>query len=141
LEASGKWNRKMKPPLKLLLWTLAIAKTVTVSLPSGESAGENTVETEATRIEEIRAETTIAVAAIEADVETARIEADTERNATWQEEKAALEASLQGTAAKVELLTAQAVPVILTPQAGTGTAGGDSGGTGGGNWKRRNRPR
>lgn len=97
-------------------------EAVVVSLPDGEGASENTVETEATRIAEIHGETTIAVAAIEADVETARIEADAERNATTWEERQALEASiLELTNQVAELATklslAEASQLSPTPQA------------------------
>lgn len=86
----------------------------------GDIGGESTVETELTRIEEIRSETTIAVAAIEADVETARIEADAQRETKWLEEKTALEASITELNLRLAEMEGQLAalpnPSIPTPQ-------------------------
>lgn len=92
-----------------------------VSLPENdtEEAGEEThIETEATRIAEIHGETTVAVAAIEADVEQARIEADAERNRNWEAERETLQASiaeLTNQIAELETRLSPAPAALLIP--------------------------
>jgi hypothetical protein len=82
-------------------------ETLVVDLPNGEGESENAGESEAVRLAEIAAEKEVVIATIHADVETARIETDAERNATWPEEKEALQASITELTQQVALLEAQ----------------------------------
>lgn len=98
-------------------------ESVIVDLPDGETEGENNSgESDAVRIAEIEAEKEIAVAAISADVETARIEAETERVNSWEEsqvEIAALRASMTERDERIAFLEGQLAalpnPSQLTP--------------------------
>jgi hypothetical protein len=90
-------------------------QTLVADLPSDESEGSDTEEngadeSEAVRIAEIQAETTVAVTAINADVEQARIEAENERVRICQEmdaENAALRASMTERDNRIAELEAQ----------------------------------
>jgi hypothetical protein len=85
-------------------------QTLVADLPGDEGEGENAGKSEAVAIAEIHAETEIAVTAINADVEQARIEAENERVRICQEmdaENAALRASMTEREREIAELRAQ----------------------------------
>jgi dynactin complex subunit len=93
-------------------------QTLVADLPSDEGEGENAGKSEAVAIAEIHAETEIAVTAINADVEQARIEAENERVRICQEmdaENAALRASMTEREREIAELRAQLSQVQANP--------------------------
>lgn len=87
-------------------------QTLIADIPASESEEIS----DAVKITEIEAEKEIAIASIEADVETQRIEAETERAENWQEERlAALETNMTELKSLImETLSSQPSPMNIS---------------------------